>query len=127
MHRALARYVMSPADLITAVMMVILITLIWVLAVPAVCELWVYMVDYGTHNLPFHGPLHITTHHIVSFLKFRVPYPSVEPILPEAQVWRVGRASPRLAMQAAYRALACRPLDVRRAQLLRCRHRAPRF
>src|ERR1051326_8364464 len=89
MHRALARYVMSPADLITAVMMVILITLVWTLAVPAVCELWVYMMDYGIRHLPFHGQLHITTHHIVSFLRFRVPYPSIEPILPDAQVWRI--------------------------------------
>jgi len=89
MHRALARYVMSPADLITAVMMVVLITLVWTLAVPAVCELWVHMMDYGLHNLPFHGQLHITEHHIVSFLKFRVPYPSMEPILPSAQMWRI--------------------------------------
>jgi hypothetical protein len=89
MHRALARHVMSPSDLITAVMMVILITLIWTLAVPAVCELWVYMMDYGINHLPYRGQLHITTHHIVSFLRFRVPYPSVEPILPDASVWRI--------------------------------------
>ena len=88
MHRSMARYVISPADLITGVMMVILITLIWALAVPAVCELWVRMMDYGIHNLPFHGQLHITEHHIVSFLRFRVPFPSMEPILPDVQVWR---------------------------------------
>ena len=88
MHRAMASYVMSPADLITAVMMVILLTLVWALAVPAVCELWVHMMDYGMHNLPFHGQLHITEHHIVSFLKFRVPFPSMEPVLPNALVWR---------------------------------------
>ncbi len=89
MHRSMASYVMSPADLITAVMMVVLITLIWVLAVPAVCELWVHMMDYGIHHLPFHGQLHITEHHITSFLRFRVPFPSMEPILPDAQVWRI--------------------------------------
>jgi hypothetical protein len=88
MHRSMAHYVMSPADLITAVMMVVLITLIWVLAVPAVCELWVHMMDYGIHYLPFHGQLHITEHHITSFLRFRVPFPSMDPILPDAQVWR---------------------------------------
>ncbi len=89
MHRALAHYVMSPADLITAVFMVVLITLMWVLAVPAVCELWVNMMDYGIHHLPLHGQLHMTEHHITSFLRFRVPFPSMEPILPDAQVWRI--------------------------------------
>src|SRR4051812_27566053 len=89
MHRSMTRYVLSPADLITAVMMVLLITLIWTLAVPAVCELWVYMMDYGIHHLPFHGQLHVTDHHITSFLRFRIPFPSIEPILPDAGIWRI--------------------------------------
>ncbi len=88
MHRALAHYVLSPADLVTAVLMVILISLTWVLLVPQVCELWVRMMDYGIHTLPMHAQLHISQHHITSFLRFRVPFPSMEPILPDAQIWR---------------------------------------
>ncbi len=89
MHRAMAHYVLSPADLVTAVLMVILISLVWVLLVPHVCELWVRIMDYGIHTLPFHAQLHISEHHITSFLRFRVPYPAMEPILPDALVWRV--------------------------------------
>lgn len=88
MHRALAHYVLSPADLITAVLMVILISLVWVVLVPHVCELWVRMMEYGIRVLPFHAELRVSDHHITSFLHFRIPFPSMEPILPDAAIWR---------------------------------------
>jgi hypothetical protein len=89
MHRSMARYVLSPADLVIAVMMVVLISLIWVLLVPHVCDLWVRMMDYGIHSLPFRAQLHITEHHVTAYFRFRIPYPSMEPVLPDAQIWRI--------------------------------------
>jgi hypothetical protein len=89
MHRALARYVLSPADLVTAVLMVALISLVWVLLVPHVCELWVRIMDYGISTLPFRAHLHVSEHHVTSFFRFRVPFPSMEAKLPDASIWRI--------------------------------------
>jgi len=89
MHRALTRYVLSPADLVTAVLMVLLISLIWLLLVPHVCDLWVRIMDYGIHSLPFHAQLHISEHYVTSFFRFRIPFPSMEAVLPDAQIWRM--------------------------------------
>jgi hypothetical protein len=92
MHRSMARYVLSPADMVTAVLMVLLMSLIWLLLVPEVCNLWVRMMDFGIQSLPMHAQLHITEHHIASFLNFRVPFPSMDPVLPDAPTWRITAA-----------------------------------
>ena len=40
MHRALARFVLEPLDLVTAALLVVLFTFVWIAALPWVCRFW---------------------------------------------------------------------------------------
>jgi hypothetical protein len=89
MHRALAHYVLRPSDMLAAVVMVVLCSLLWLLLVPHVCEFWVRIMDFGIHSLPINAQLHISQHHVTSFFHFRIPFPTMDPVLPDAQIWRI--------------------------------------
>jgi hypothetical protein len=89
MHRALAHYVLSRADLVTVVLLVLLLSFIWMLALPQVCLLWIRMMDYGIHALSLHADLHVTPYRLSSYFQFFIPYPSMDPILPDPQTWRI--------------------------------------
>jgi hypothetical protein len=89
MHRALTHYVLSPADLITAVLLVVLLSFVWMLLLPQVCHFWVRVVDFGIRSLPLRADLHVTEYHLTSYFHFRIPFPAIEPVLPDARIWRI--------------------------------------
>ena len=88
MHRALARYVLSPSDLITVVLLVLLLTFVWLLLLPYVGHVWVRIMDFGIHNLPLRAQLHVVTYHLGPYLHFEIPYPAMDAILPSARIWQ---------------------------------------
>jgi hypothetical protein len=89
MHRALAFYVLSRADLVTVFLLVLLLSFIWMLALPQVCLLWIRMMNYGIHALSLNADLHVTHYRLSSYFQIYIPFPSMDPILPEVQTWRI--------------------------------------
>ena len=89
MHRSMVRYVLSPSDLITVVLLVLLLTFAWLLLLPYLGHLWVRIVDFGIHHLPLRAQLHVVTYHLGPYIRFEIPYPAMEAILPNILTWQI--------------------------------------
>jgi hypothetical protein len=87
MHRALARFVLEPLDLVTAALMFLLFTFAWFEALPWVCGFWRAVLETGMRLLAMHSGLGLAEHQITPYIRFVVPYPRMEGILPDAQTW----------------------------------------
>ena len=87
MHRALARFVLEPLDLVTAVLLVLLFSFAWIVSLPWLCRFWGYVLENGMAILALHARLGLTEHHITPYIRFSVPYPRMEGIAPDARTW----------------------------------------
>ena len=87
MHRALARFVLEPLDLVTAALLVILFTFVWIAALPFVCRLWQAVFEIGMRMLAMHTELGLTEHQFSPYVNFTIPFPRMPGILPDAQTW----------------------------------------
>ncbi len=87
MHRALARFVLEPLDLVTASLLVILFTFVWIAALPLVCRLWQVVLETGMRMLAMHTELGLTEHQFSPYIRFTIPFPRMPGILPDAQTW----------------------------------------
>jgi hypothetical protein len=87
MHRALARFVLEPLELVTAALMVILFTFGWIAALPLVCRFWRAVLESGMRMLPLHAELGLTQHQFGSHFGFAIPFPRMPGILPDARTW----------------------------------------
>jgi hypothetical protein len=83
MHRALAQFRLDPMNFI----LVVLLSCVWLVLLPQVCDFWHRVLLLGFRFLPLHGDLGLARHHLTGFISFQIPYPRMEPLLPSPQVW----------------------------------------
>jgi hypothetical protein len=87
MHRALAHFRLGPMNLVIAIFLFVFFTSIWLVLLPKVCQFWEHVLAYGIRVLPLHAGLGLAEHHLTPFLRFDVPFPRMEPMLPSSQIW----------------------------------------
>jgi hypothetical protein len=87
MHRALARFVLEPLDLVTAALLVLVFTFVWIASLPWLCRFWQSVLQIGMRMLAIHTQLGLTEHEITPYIRFAVPFPRMEAFLPDAQTW----------------------------------------
>jgi hypothetical protein len=87
MHRALARFVLEPLDLVTAALMVLLFTFGWFALLPQLCRFWQTVLETGMRLLAMHTELGLTQYQITPYFRFAIPFPRMEAFLPDAQTW----------------------------------------
>jgi len=87
MHRALAHFRLGPMNLVIAISLFVFFTSIWLALLPKVCKFWDHVLAYGIRVLPLHAGLGLAEHHLTPFLRFSIPFPRMEPVLPGSQTW----------------------------------------
>jgi hypothetical protein len=102
MHRALARFVLEPRDLVMAALLVLLFSCAWIVLLPWFCQLWTYLLGNGMEILGLHAKLGLTEHHVTPYIRFSVPYPRMEGIAPNARTWWSTAVVVCLAYAASY-------------------------
>jgi hypothetical protein len=89
MHRALAHYGLDRVEIITAVVLVILLSSVWLLLLPQVCHFWTQVLDTGIRVLPLRAELGSHEYHLTSNVSLVVPYPGMETVFPDTRTWAV--------------------------------------
>ena len=89
MHRALAHYGLDRVEIITAVVLVILLSSVWLLLLPQVCHFWTKVLDTGIRVLPLRAEVGLHEYHLTSNVSLVVPYPGMEAVLPDTRTWAV--------------------------------------
>ena len=102
MHRALARFVLAPLDLITSSLLVLLVSFAWIVSLPRLCRMWAYALGNGMKLLALHTELGLTEHHITPYIRFVIPFPKMEGIAPDAWTWWSTAAAVCLLYAASY-------------------------
>jgi len=87
MHRALAHFRLGPMNLVIAISLFVFFTAIWLALLPEVCQFWNHILAYGIRVLPLQAGLGLAQHHLTPFLRFAIPFPRMEPVLPSSQIW----------------------------------------
>jgi hypothetical protein len=87
MHRALTRFVLEPLDLITASLVVLLLSFTWIVSLPWLCRVWGFALENGMKMLALHAELGLTEHHITPYIRFVIPFPKMKGIAPDAWTW----------------------------------------
>lgn len=89
MHRALAHYGLDRAELITSIALSLLMSFVWILLLPFVSKFWALVIDTGIRTLPLSAKLHLAQYHITPYVRFVIPYPAMEAILPDTRMWAI--------------------------------------
>lgn len=87
MHRALTRFVLEPSDLITAALLVLLFTFVWVISLPWLCRVWERIFAEGIRLLALRSEVGLREHFATPYIRFAVPYPRMEGVSPDPQTW----------------------------------------
>lgn len=87
MHRALARFVLEPLDLVLSILLVLLFSLVWLALLPAVCKLWQAIFETGTRLLALNSEIGLREQHFTPYVRFIIPYPRMEDIGPDTETW----------------------------------------
>jgi hypothetical protein len=87
MHRALTHFILEPRSLITASLIVLLLSVTWIVSLPWLCLVWGYVLGSGMKILALHAELGLTEHHITPYIRFVIPFPKMEGITPDAWTW----------------------------------------
>jgi hypothetical protein len=83
MHRALTQFRLDPMNLV----IVVLLSSVWLVLLPQVCDFWNRVLSFGFRFLPLHAELGLARHHLTGFISFQIPYPRMEAVLPSPQSW----------------------------------------
>jgi hypothetical protein len=87
MHRALARFVLDPLDLVTAALLVLLFSFVWIVSLPWFCRIWGDVLKKGMNMLALHTGLGLAEHQVTPYIRFMIPFPKTEGIAPDAWTW----------------------------------------
>jgi hypothetical protein len=87
MHRALARFLFEPSDLVMAALLVILFSMGWIASLPWLCRMWAYVLGGGIRVLALHATLGLSERHVTPFIHFVIPFPRMDGISPDAWTW----------------------------------------
>lgn len=88
MHRALGHFHLGPMNLLVAVALFCSFSLLWVLLLPRVCDLWRMVFVLALHDLPLTARLEVIQRHY-GFLKVEIPCIRMAAILPGFQTWLI--------------------------------------
>jgi hypothetical protein len=102
MHRALARFVLEPLDLITAALLVLILTFLWLADLPWLCRFWQFVIKNGIRLLALRAELGLTEHQITPYIRFAVPFPRMPGILPDAPTWWTSAAAVLVLLAASF-------------------------
>lgn len=102
MHRALARFVLDPLDLIVASLLVLLLSFTWIVSLQRLCRIWSYVLENGMKMLSLHTELGLAEHHITPYIHFMIPFPKMEGIAPGVWTWWSTAAVVCLLYAASY-------------------------
>jgi hypothetical protein len=86
MHRALTHFRLGPKNVIASISLFFVFSSIWLVVLPWLCALWNRALALGLRLLPLNARLDLGEHHL-RFLRLRIPYLRMEPILPDLQTW----------------------------------------
>jgi hypothetical protein len=86
-HRALAKFVLEPLDLVMSVMLVVLFSVVWLASLGWVCRFWRYLFTIGTNPFALHADIGLSEHQVTSYIRFSIPYPRMEDIAPSPAMW----------------------------------------
>lgn len=87
MHRAMATYVLEPLDILVSILLVLLSSFVWLACLPWVCRLWQFIFEGATKRLGLNLDFGLREHYFTPLLRFAIPYPRMEDVGPDAQVW----------------------------------------
>jgi hypothetical protein len=87
MHRALAKFVLEPLDLVMSVSLVLLFSLLWLAWLPRVCKMWRYIFAVGARALALPMGIGLSAQRFTVYVPFVIPYPRVEDVSPDARTW----------------------------------------
>ena len=87
MHRSMARFRLSPLDLITAMATVVLLTFVWLISLRWICNFWRMVLARGSQMLALDAVLAAREHHVTSYISFVIPYPRIHSPFPDATIW----------------------------------------
>ena len=102
MHRAMARFVLSPLDLVSSAALAVLFTFVWLISLGWICRFWRFVLVAGMQTLPLHARLGLREHHVTPFLRFVIPFPRVDGAFPDAQTWWLTTAAVSLLFAATF-------------------------
>lgn len=88
-HRALTRYVLHTADLVTSFAVMIAALFIWVTLLPRVCQLWHAIFVFCVPRLGLDAEIIGHSHQITPYLRFAIPSLQLGSPLPSPTVWWV--------------------------------------
>jgi len=83
----MSRLDLKPWDVINSSVLTLLFLVVWVLSLPRLCRFWQYILDRGITLVSIHATLNLREHHVTRYVRFFIPYPSLQPIAPDAQTW----------------------------------------
>lgn len=87
MHRSMARFTLSPLDLITSAALVLLLTFVWLLSLSSICKFWRLVLAQGIQLLALQAQIGVRECHITPYLTFFIPFPRIYSPFPDAHTW----------------------------------------
>jgi hypothetical protein len=86
-HRALARYILRPADLVSASALVTAVMFVWLTLLPAVCRFWHDVFVFWIHRMGLEAQIVGQPHQITPYLRFSIPSLQFASPLPSPMIW----------------------------------------
>ena len=86
-HRALTRYVLRPADLVTASTLLTAVLFLWLTLLPSVCRLWQRILVFGIGRTGLDAQVASNHYQITPYLRIAVPYLELASPLPSPMIW----------------------------------------
>ena len=87
MHRALARLVLGPLDLLTSALLILLFSFVWCISLPWLCRFWRFVLAFGIRILALRSEVGLSEHHVTSYIRLLVPYPRMVGVVPSVATW----------------------------------------
>lgn len=87
MHRALARFVLEPLDLVLSVLLVLLFSFVWLACLPWVCRSWEHIFENVLGVLDIGIAVGLSEHRLTPYLHFFLPYPRMDNVGPGPGIW----------------------------------------
>ncbi|MGH9736236.1 MAG: hypothetical protein ACRD8A_16815 [Candidatus Acidiferrales bacterium] len=86
-HRALARFVLNPFDLLISAALVAFLSVLWLLLLPFVCRFWRIVFTRGARILALNTAVGITDRRFSAYFHLSIPFPRVESVAPTSELW----------------------------------------
>lgn len=87
MHRSMAHFALRGKNLISAIFVLLLFSLAWLVWLPRICGIWRQILMLSLRYLPLQADLLVVRHQITPRLVIQVPYLSVPPVPPTPVLW----------------------------------------